>query len=565
MGGPVRPEGQQPPTRGSSTPEGQAVDPGCQGCGWRPGAGELWPSQGALAVRWIEDNCICGEGDWYGQLMVLRPDQKLFLWRWYEYCPECGQWHYDEALRGAASGDGKTQFVAAIVMLEFAGPSDIAVPSPNIPIAAASFEQADRLFGPVATMAGGRDQVAKESPLCGFFEVYDKEITFADGRPGRIFRVAAAAGTNEGGLPTLFVCDELHEWGEGGDAPDPKARVKTVIGKSTRKRKTPRGCGRQLSLSTAGFDIDHSLLGEMVKLGRRVLHDPSVAPRYLFDWREAPEGLDYGRPEDREVAVRAASAAAGVLWSVADRVNAWGKPGMPPHEWVRYYGNAWVDLSPDSWLKEHPLAWGRCRGTWCGDAANPFVVAVDMALRRDSVAVVRCELLPDGRVAVTARIWMPEDGRIDHVEVFRYVRSVGVGPGFRGVVYDPRFFELPARLLEDDGFLVVEFEQTAMRMAPACGQTFDLIVAAGLVHDGDPELGDQVKAAVKRQQDRGFTLSKGKSRRRIDGAVAMCMGVYVLTVMEPEPPVVPPATARSDPAAPGADRSLWRPTGRLTI
>ena len=161
----------------------------------------MWPTHGPVAVRWIEDNCICGEGDWYGKKITLRPDQKRFLYRWYEYCPSCDQWHYDEALRGAATGDGKTQFIASIVVLEFAGPPQIAVKSPNIPIAAASFEQADLLFTAVATMCGGRDQAVKESPLVGFFEVYDTEIKFSDGRPGRIFRVAAVAGTNEGGLP----------------------------------------------------------------------------------------------------------------------------------------------------------------------------------------------------------------------------------------------------------------------------------------------------------------------------------------------------------------------------
>lgn len=33
---------------------------------------------------------------------------------------------------------------------------------------------------------------------------------------------------------------------------------------------------------------------------------------------------------------------------------------------------------------------------------------------------------------------------------------------------------------------------------------------------------------MKREQDRGFTLSKGKSKRHIDAAVAVCMGVWIL-------------------------------------
>jgi len=486
-------------------------------------------------VRWIEDNCICGEGDWYGTLIKLRPDQKRFLYRWYEYCPRCSQWHYDEALRGAATGDGKTQFIASIVVLEFAGPPQVAIASPNIPIAAASFEQADLLFSAVATMCGGRDEAVKEAPLCGFFEVYDTEIKFKDGRPGRIFRVAAVAGTNEGGLPSLFVCDELHEWGEPGSR---KARVKTVIGKSTRKRRTPRGCGRQISLSTAGFDKDNSLLGELYKLGLKVLRDPSVSPRFLVDWRESPEGLKYENAEDRRKAVRAASAAADVLWSVEDRVNAWGKPDMPAHEWIRYYGNRWVDIAEDSWMKDHPGAWAKCKGSWEASDANPWCLSVDMALKHDSVAVDRIETLPDGRIAVTAKIFRANGGRIDHVKVWDYVKAQAKGSGFRGVVYDPRFFEVPARMLEDEGIQVIQFDQSPQRMGPACGLTFQLILDRKIVQDGDRELADHVNAAVKREQERGFTLAKGKSKKHIDAAIAMCMGVWFMHEV-PEPEVVP--------------------------
>jgi len=510
------------------------ADPGCQNCDWRPRRGQLWPTEGPTAVQWIEDNCICGEGDWFGQPLRLRVEQQRFLYRWYEYCEQCGEWRRNEGLRGAATGDGKTQFIAAIAVLEMAGPPQIAVPSPNIPISAASFEQADLLFTAAATMCGGRDQAVKDAPLCGYFTVYDTEITFADGRPGRIFRVAAVAGTNEGGLPSLFICDELHEWGPSGSR---KARVHTVIGKSTLKRRTPRGSGRILRISTAGFDVNDSLLGEEYKRGKAALYDPSTSPRLLFDWQEAPEGLNYDLPGDREKAVKAASGAAGVLWSVRDRVNAWGQPSFPRHEWLRYFANAWVDIAEESWLKDNPGAWAACEGAWASDPMNPFVVAVDMALKHDSVAVSRIEQLRDRRFAIASKIWRPTGTPVDHLDVFNYIRSQAVGPAFRGVVYDPRFFEVPGRMLEDEGVLAIQFDQSPQRMAPACGLAYDLILERRIVHDGDPELGAHVKAAVKREQDRGFTLSKGKSKRHIDAAITLCMGVYILhgPVKRPEP------------------------------
>lgn len=501
----------------------------------------MWPSEGATACEWIEDNAICGEGDFYGQKMKLRADQELFLYRWYEHCPSCGEWRYDESLRGEATGGGKTQFMAAVVALEFAGPPSIAPASPEIAIAAASFDQANLLFSKVATIFGGRDQVDKASPLIGFCTVYDTEITFADGKPGRIYRIAAVAGTNEGGLPHLFVRDELHEWGDVGER---KARVATVVGKSTNKRKTHRGRGRIISLSTAGFDRDHSLLGALYKRGIKAVRDPRTAPKLLMDWREAPDGLNYKLAAHRERAVIAASGAAGVLWNVRDRVADWGKPEYPPHEWIRYYANKWFDTPADSWLKDHPQAWPACKGTWTSDPANDFVISVDMALKHDSVAVTRVEKLPDGRFAVTTKIFLPTargDGerRIDHVEVFLYVSGLATGTGFRGVVYDPRFFEVPGRMLEDKGILVIQFDQSPARMSPACGHAFDLILARRIVHDGDPDLASHVLAAVKRQQERGFTLSKGNSKQHIDAAITLCMGVWTLHEPEPAPPSEP--------------------------
>jgi phage terminase large subunit-like protein len=491
-------------------------------------------------VRWIEDNCICGEGDWYGQLIVLRPDQKRFLYRWYEYCGGCGFWHFDEGLRGEATGGGKTQFIAAVVVLEFAGPKQLAMPSPNIPIAAASFEQANLLFSAVATMCGGRDQIAKESPLCGFFEVYDTEVKFADGRPGRIFRVAAVAGTNEGGLPTLFVCDELHEWGEPGSN---KARVKTVIGKSTRKRRTLRGSGRIISLSTAGFDIDHSLLGALVKLGREVVKNWRRGPRFLFDWREAPDGLDYSKKADRETAVRAGSAAAGILWSVSDRVNDWGKPEWPAHEWLRYYANKWVDVAEDSWLKDHPQAWSKCQSDRDIPDQAEVVVAVDMALKRDSVSVKVGFRTEDQKAIVRDRVFVADEGgRIDHLEVIDYIRKdLAKKHQIVEITYDPRFFEVPARLLEDEGFNMVEFPQSPERMTPACGHALEMILAGRVLHDGDPTMARHVKSAAKRPGERGFTLSKGKSRSHIDSAITLVIVLWRLFAPEPEedPPVKP--------------------------
>jgi phage terminase large subunit-like protein len=516
--------------------------PPCPDCGWSPPPGELWPSEGPRAVWWMQRYVICGEGDWYGKPIVLRPDQKRSLYRWYEWCGGCGHWRYTQWVRSEATGGGKTTFMGGVEVLELGGPPEIAPVSPNIVSAANSWEQANKLFGAASIMCGGQGRKVAESPLREFFEVYDSKILRSDGRPGEISRVAAVAGTNEGGLPSLFVLDEAHELGDVGEG---RARMYVVISKSTKKRRLrceipqkdagprviERGPGRNVIISTAGFDVDASLFGRMYKQGKRVEKDPAVDPRLLFECQEAPEGLDLEKPEDRLTAVRAASHAAGILWDEAARVAEWDKPELEHHEWRRYYANTWVDVAQDSWLVDHPAAWAACRGTWELNGDEQTVLAVDMALKHDSVAVVECTQLDDGRTAVVAKIWNPGDGKVNHKEVFDYIieRRDALADRCLGLVYDPRYFELAARQAEEDHeLLVIEFDQWTI-MAMATGETFEQITKGRIVHDGDPDFARHVRSAVKKQQERGFTLSKGKSKYKIDAAVALCMGVWTLT------------------------------------
>jgi phage terminase large subunit-like protein len=97
------------------------------------------------------------------------------------------------------------------------------------------------------------------------------------------------------------------------------------------------------------------------------------------------------------------------------------------------------------------------------------------------------------------------------------------------VVYDPRFFEVPARMLEDEGLNMVEFPQSVERMAPACGTALQMIVAGAVVHDADPDLTAHVTSAAIRPGERGFTLSKGKSKRKIDACIAMVIALTRVT------------------------------------
>src|SRR3546814_11935110 len=74
---------------------------------------------------------------------------------------------------------------------------------------------------------------------------------------------------------------------------------------------------------------------------------------------------------------------------------------------------------------------------------------------------------------------------------------------------------------------MAEFPQGAGHMVPACQDSYRAITGRVLVHDNDPVLTDHVLAAATRDTDRGWRLSKGKSKRHTDACIAMVMAVFL--------------------------------------
>jgi hypothetical protein len=510
----------------------------------------LAPSHGRLAVRWIEAALIHGEGDLYGQPFRLLPEQKLRLWRWYEYervldeltGETVEEWLYRQALWGDPRGGGKTEFVAAIAALEFAGPAVFRRVTPIITVAAASRDNAKELFGQVAIMLGGPGDSVSEAPLCGQFLVFDNEIRYRDGRPGRIERVAAEASTNQGGKTTLFLADEVHEW------TGRKATVHSVISTALDKRRN----AREINLTTAG-PVRGSLppkptdpiAWKLYAKGLDADHDPKVHPRFLFDWRDADaRGYDLEDEDERRAYVVAASgSAAGRLWDLDRRVGRWNDPELRHRDFRRYFGNEWVPVGAGSWLEDDPTAWQALEDGDVGiEVGAEIGIGVDMALRHDTAAVTIVCPLDDGRRFWRTRVFEAVNGRIDHKAILTYVDELSLAYSLRVLAYDPRFFELPAQILADRGFPVVEVPQSPERMGRSAELVYRQIRAGEIVHDGDPVLAEHVEAGVWRETERGRMISKGRSLGPIDGLVAGLLATYVLDLGDldddPEPDLV---------------------------
>lgn len=479
---------------------------------------KLWPSYGKIICKFIETFLVHGEGDSYGKKFRLRDDQKLLLYQWYEFEANADgsfrRWRYDELYLEFATGWGKTEIGAAMALAELCGP--IAPVAPNIPIAAASYEQADLLFGRAKQIIAHENCKLRPFIENGEQGGFDTEILLK-GKPGRMFRTAAVAGTNEGGLPSLFMADEIHEWTGG------KERVHTVISKSRRKR----AGARTINMSTPGHDLD-SLAGRMHTVGAS-----GSDPRMLFVTHTADPNLDLKDREQLRTAIRQANP-----WKTDDQVeslvNDFDK--MPEHEFIRYHLCRWVKVPSDGWLVDKPGAWEACAGPAVFTPDDPIVMWWDMSLNRDTTAIGAIQLRSDGRKPVRSRVFDPADygGRVDYIQVRQHLIDEVKRLNPVSVVYDHRLLEFEAQQLLDLGIPMVDFPQSQERMSPATGLLFDDILNVVIEHNGDPVLAAHVNAAVARQTDRGFSLAKGKSKDPIDACVGLAMADAELSLFEPE-------------------------------
>lgn len=441
-------------------------------------------------------------------------------------------WWYQEALIGAERGASKTEFLAWIAMLEFAGPEEFRRRTPVIHVAAASWEQAGELFRQIQIQCGGQAGTVPQAPLLGFFEVFEDKILYKDGRPGKIGRLAAVAGTNEGGKTTLFLGDELHEW------TDRKQRLWTVITAALTKRIT--NPGRSIGISTAGVGRGSippkptdPLLWRLYARGKAALLDP--LSRFLFFWVELAQSFDIDDPEQLRAGLRTMRAA-DITWSVEVRARELETGKMPRHEWLRYFGNRFVERAEDNWLVEHPTAWANAGrpGLTIADGTE-VVVGVDMALRHDSLGLVVAGLV-NGRLAWEPKCWSRSEhhDRIDHMALVAYIRDdLAHRFNIRTVVYDPRFFEVPASILMDAGIDCLEFPQSPERLVQADGFLFELVTGGDLDHPDDAVLNNHSANAAWRETERGRYLAKSISAGHMDLIRAGSMATWEL-LQEPE-------------------------------
>lgn len=472
---------------------------------------------GPALCAWLERNLVHGEGNSHGKPFRLHPWGEDLVNRAYELNPD-GSRQYDRVLVGVAKGNSKTEYAAAIACAELCGPVVFAgwdrdgAPkpgtlrgSPDIPMCANSFEQANLAFGAARAMLKG-------GPLAEHVEIYETEILLK-GAPGRLYRVPAVAANVDGARPTFVVVDEVHEFAGARD------RVYTVL-EAGRAKRGAWG----LSITTAGWDPG-TLLGRLYAHGKRVQAGEVEDPGLLFLWYEASDKWDLSDPDQLEAAIREANPAAGSFLSLENIVRQYGK--IPDSDFMRYHLNRWA-AAPTQWITPELWAAAARPDHQIPDGA-PVVLGFDGSYNRDSTALMGSTLEEPYHLFVVG-VWerpaQAAEWSVPRAHVLDAIEDAHARYGVQRFAFDDTFgrmWQLDLEGLAEKGVELVEWPtRSHSRIGPAAAAFYGALKDGRLTHDGDERLARHVAHAVAKGSRWGLLPTKETpdSTRRIDLLIA---------------------------------------------
>ena len=356
----------------------------------------------------------------------------------------------------------------------------------------------------------------------------------------RLRAISCDAGRQHGGTPTFALVDELHAW-KNRDLWDVLRTGLTKTAGSLLVVITTAGRGQE---NVAWDIVDYAR-----KVARGEIDDPATLP-ILF---EADAAADW-RDED--------------LWH---RVNPGLRHGFPDIEGLRQLAreaenrpadreafrqlhlNVWLDKSADPFVDM--AIYDRGGGTLDVEDLDgrECWLAVDLSTTTDLSVIVAA--FPDGAEGFDVLAWFfcpadnlraradrdgvpyprwAEEGFIEptpgNVIEYRAIESRlrDIAERFRvqEIAFDPAYAQPVMQPLLEDGFPVVTMRQGWVTMAPAIKELERAIVAGRFRHGGHPLLRwcfENVAVHTDSAGNRMF--HKGRSRDRIDGAVAAAMAI----------------------------------------
>lgn len=461
------------------------------------------------AIRFLETYCRAPKGYGYGKPLDLGRFQK----EWLEESLADG---VDVSILETPRGNGKSSYGGGIAT--WAAFDDDATGAPQVPIIATTVGQAIRsCYGVASAMVAMEPELASRSITYTGIATPRIVVPYND---AELFPISNEPDGLQGLDPSLGVVDEI------GFQP-----VESWNALQLAQGKRPRSL--VVGLGTPGVDQENALWmlrtlwhergGNVTGMRFREYATPL---RFAIDDRE---GWRIGNP-----AIRAGFLSIDALERAYQRTDEGSFRIFKLGQWWEGH---------DSWLgSDGRRIWDELTDPWRPLADAPTWIGIDVGLRRDSTAVVWVQRRADGKLHAWSKLWIPtKDAPVDVTDVMAHIRDLANRYRVEAVAFDPRFFDVPAKMLADERVKMVEVPQSPERMTPICGTLLEVIKRGDLKHDDDPGLRAHVLNAKARQSQRGFTLEKLKSTGRIDACIALALAVDRAIHQPPKKPRPPRA------------------------
>jgi hypothetical protein len=266
----------------------------------------------------------------------------------------------------------------------------------------------------------------------------------------------------------------------------------------------------------AGFEGESELLMGLYKLGVGVEEDPDGQGERLHDTLPI-------------FANRAARLF--VYWDHVPRM---------PWQTSAYYDSQRRTLRPSTYLRLHENRWttgvsqfitdelwivDASRSPVLADRTTPIYVAVDLALKHDTAAVVAVRWEGNKLAIAFHRIWKPTPTDPLNLEetIETYLRECHARFHIREIVVDPWQAARSIQTLKTAGLPIRELPQTTASTTAFGQALFDLLKGKNLLIYPDAELRQQALNTVAMESTRGWRIAKEKSSKKIDAVVALAM------------------------------------------
>lgn len=482
--------------------------------------------------RWFERYCRHVEGPLSGQFIKLLPFQKFDLGMMFGWVhKETGLRRFEKAYIQEARKNAKTTILSGVALYLMVGDQE---ESPRVYCAAVDKGQARILYEAAMAMARKSPDISKR------LRIRDYKISHMT-RGGQLSALSKDTKNKDGLNPSGAIIDEYHA--------HPTSEIYDLLWSAWGQRAQ----ALMTIITTAGFDVDAPCYREY-EYGKSILRGDVDNERYFVMIRELDEGDDENDPKNwiKSNPLRAATpeglAKLGEQWSEATG----SRDPAKIRNWRVKNLNIWTHGTEASFMGDYLKEWSAAAVSKAKFAAMTkdqlCLVGVDLSKRIDLTGIGYVFVLDDGRLAVSAHGFMPDDTVKRHIQTDKKEYREWIRDGWMtatpGAVTDYRMIQAHLQDMElehgwkaheicfdpynathfstdlmDDGYTCIEIRQGVQTLSEPTKLFRELVADGKIVHDGSPVLTWCVGNAVQQvdsNENIKITKKNVNDTKRID-------------------------------------------------